>query len=102
MASRLMGPLPIAKRFESYDPKAVAEAGAKPKARCKSAGGATLGRGRSREAQRQAALRVLAAVVLWFTPHLLARWGGPAQPRLRPGARYPAGPALLRLHSSQR
>jgi hypothetical protein len=36
--------------------KTLREAGAKPKARCKSAGGATLGRGRSREAQRQAAL----------------------------------------------
>ena len=36
--------------------KTLREAAAKPKARCKSAGGATLGRGRSREAQRQAAL----------------------------------------------
>jgi hypothetical protein len=36
--------------------KAVSEPAAKPKARCKAAGGVTLGRGRSREAQRQAAL----------------------------------------------
>jgi hypothetical protein len=60
--------------------KVVKEPAAKPKARCKAAGGAPLGRGHSREAQRQAAvvLEVLAGV---RTPTQAAEVLGVSVPR---------------------
>src|SRR5262249_20109751 len=60
--------------------KAVQEPAAKPKARCRAGGGAMLGRGHSREAQRQAAviLDVLAGV---RTPTQAAEVLGASVPR---------------------
>jgi hypothetical protein len=60
--------------------KVVSESPAKRKARCKTAGGATLGRGRSREAQRQGAV-ILEVLAGMRTPAQAAEALGVSVPR---------------------